>query len=227
MGAADAPRGTIMKARENDWGMTLIETMIAVLIAMVGIFGLGTLVFQATAINKNQGSETTRSVVYAQDKMEKLLSLAAYQIPGSGTPNFTDCTNAASMPAVCNTTNINDVGWTKGLLAGGSISIPPAPLPFACADLTASQPGYIDYLDINGIQLAQAGTPPVPTPGACGSVPMNKLAYVRQWQITDVTTPGTGPAIKQITVAVYSLSAIAANGGRAVVILTSYIESQN
>ncbi len=217
-----------MRAFDHERGVTLVETMIAILIAMVAIFGLGNLVFQATAVSKNQGSETTRAVIYAQDKIEKLLSLAAYNI-GAGTPNFSDCTQAVStpQPAYCNTTNINDANWGTGLVAGGGITVPPAPLVFACSALSSSQKGYIDYLDANGIHLPQSGTPPAPTPGACNSITMTQVAYVRQWQITDVTTPGTGPAVKQITVAVYSLAAVAANGGKPIVILTSYVQNPN
>jgi len=217
--------------------------MIAVLIAMIAIFGLGSLVFQATAVNKNQGTETTRAVIYAQDKMEKLLSLAAYNpilpfgangcpttVPsGMATASFCDCNLSVTtpQPSVCNTTNITDSGWTTGLFAGGGVTVPPATLVYACGSIGASQEGYIDYLDINGVQLPQTGTPPAATPGACSSIPMSQVAYVRQWQIANVTTPGTGPAVKQITVAVYSLTAVAANGGRPIVILTSYVESPN
>lgn len=231
----------------NDRGVSLIETMIAVLIALIAVFGLGGLVFQATAVNKNQGSETTRSVIYAQDKMEKLLSLAAYNsitpfnttngcptsVPsGFPNPNFCDCNLALStpQPSFCNTTNISDAGWTTGLVAGGGTTLTWDPTiqswkNFACGDI--STPGYVDYLDNNGVQLPQAGTPPVPAPGACTALPMNKVAYLRMWQITDVTTPGTGPAVKQITLAVYSLGALAGAGGRPIVILTSYIENPN
>jgi len=237
-----------MKTTHANRGVTLIETMIAVLIAMVAIFGLGNLVFQATAVNKNQGSETTRAVIYAQDKMEKLLSLAAYSPSGvpispsssATTPTFVDCTQPVStpQPTVCNTTNINDPGWGAGLLAGGGVAVPVVvsgaiTMPvvvYACGSISSSQQGYIDYLDINGIQLPQSGTPPVATPGSCNSAFANAAdmpAYIRQWQITDLTTPGTGPTCKQIVVAVYSLTAVAANGGKPIVILTSYVESPN
>ncbi len=55
-----------MKPLRDDRGVSLPETMIAVLIALIGVFGLGSLVFQATATNKNQGTETTRATIYAQ-----------------------------------------------------------------------------------------------------------------------------------------------------------------
>jgi hypothetical protein len=218
-----------MRGIEDDRGVTLVETIMAALIATVAIFGLGGLVFQVTAVSKNQGSETTRSVVFAQDKMENLLALAAYKIPGSGLPDFVDCTQPLStpQPSACNTTNINDPGWTTGLVAGGGITLPPTPLVYDCMSISASSRGYIDYLDINGTQLPQAGTPPVPTPGGCSSFPLSQAAYVRQWQIADVITPGTGPAVKQITVAVHSLVAVGSNGRRPYVILTSYVENPN
>lgn len=220
-----------MKPYHHEQGVTLIETMIALLIAMIGIFGLGNLVFQASATNKNQGTETTRGVVYAQDKMEKLLSLGAYKLPGASTPNYTDCNNdpagATPPPAYCNSSNINDSGWATGLWHGGYVAPTSAQLVFACGSLPSASQGYIDYLDINGVQLPQSGTPPVPTPGACSSVPMTSVAYVRQWQITDLTPTGTGPVIKQVTVAVFSLAAINAAGGKPVVLLSSYLENPN
>src|SRR6516165_434763 len=101
-----------MRLNSRDNGVTLIETMAAVGVALIGVFGLGSVIFQATVVNKNRGTELTRATIYAQDKLEKLLSL-----------DFASCTqSASSQPSSCNTTNITDSGWTQGLLAGGPIS---------------------------------------------------------------------------------------------------------
>ncbi len=200
-----------MRIPGHNRGVTLIETMIAVLIALLGCFSLGSLVFMASATSKNQGTETTRAVIYAQDKIEGLLDLSS--IPVSGGPDFATCTGtAASQPAVCNTTGVTSVtSWTYGLLAGGSIS----PLQLTCPS-SGSNVGYMDFLDASGVQFDRcaAGSTTVP-------------AYIRQWQISDANTFGTTPALKQITVAVYSLSAVNTNGGKPVVILTSEVSNPN
>src|ERR1700693_2418452 len=105
-----------MKNAGSNHGATLIETMIAVLVALIGVFGLGGLIFQATVTNKDQGTEVTRAPLYAQDKLEKLLSLNTNTNP----PDPNSCNQTASgQPASCNTTGISASGWTQGLLAGG------------------------------------------------------------------------------------------------------------
>ena len=206
-----------MKALDDARGVTLVETMIAVLIALIGVFGLGSLVFQATATNKNQGTETTRATIYSQDKMEKLLSIGT--LSSVSTTNFTSCTaTASSQPAGCNTTGITDTGWTQGLLAGGQLG----PLQTTCPTSGASV-GYIDYLNANGAQVT----------GACSAIAAAVPAYIRQWQIVDLTSsttppaPAGGPAVKQITVAVYSQIAVNAVGGKPVVVLTSLLSNPN
>ena len=42
-----------MEIRTSENGVTLIETLIAVLIAVVGVFSVGGLIFQGTVTNKN------------------------------------------------------------------------------------------------------------------------------------------------------------------------------
>jgi hypothetical protein len=191
-----------MRVFSSDRGVTLAETMIAVLIALIGVFSLGSVIFQATATSKNQGTEVTRATIYAQDKTEKLLSL-----------NFSDCTqSASSQPATCNTTGITATGWTQGLLVGGALS----PVQTTCPTSGASV-GYVDYLDPNGIQLAGTSCAVV-----SGAVP----AYIREWQITDLASTG-GPAIKNVTVAVYSQNAVGSVGGKPIVILTSLLSNPN
>jgi hypothetical protein len=204
----------------NDRGVTLIETMFAVALCLIGVFGVGNVIYVATASNKNQGTETTRATIYAQDKIEKLLSLASVAVSGVTTANFSNCTQPASTQLAsysdCNTTGINASGWATGLLAGGAIS----PLPTSCGSATA---GYTDYLDASGTQLTGAG---------CSSTTANGFSYVRLWQISDLNTFGTNPGLKQITVAVYSMSAVntaisASTTATPLAVLTSYVSNPN
>lgn len=204
----------------HDKGVTLVETMVAVAIALVGVFGMGDVIFQASVTNKNRGTELTRATIYAQDKLEKLLSL-----------DFTNCTqSASSQPATCNTTNISDASWTQGLLAGGPISSSQTtgpPVALICPDASGLSIGYMDFLDANGNQLPQSGSPPVSTPGACSTVTGTSISYVREWTITDLTPPSGGPALKRITVAVYSQSGMNVEGGKPIVVVTSVLSNPN
>jgi hypothetical protein len=49
---------------------------------------------------------------------------------------------------------------------------------------------------------------------------------VRMWQIADVASTG-GPALKQISVAVYSQAAVNAGSGKPIVVLTSLLSNPN
>jgi hypothetical protein len=197
-----------MRVLSGDRGVTLAETMIAVLVALLGVFSLGSVIFQATATSKNQGTEVTRTTIYAQDKMERLLSLP-----------FATCNQAAaSQPAdPCNSTGISASGWTQGLLAGGQLS----PLQATCPSSGVSV-GYVDYLDPNGIQLAGTSCAAV----SAGTAPP---AYVREWEIVDLVADVVGPphiaGLKRITVAVYSQNAVGAVGGKPIVTVTSLLSN--
>lgn len=202
--------GSGVQAKYTGRGVGLIETMVAVVIALIAVFSLGTVVFIASATGKNQGTEATRATIYAQDKMEKLLSLGAQTQNPSNPPDFASCTqSSSSQSSLCNTTGISSSSWTHGLLAGGSIS---ATTP-SCGSVTA---GYADFLDVNGTQL---------TGGSCAG--FASYAYVRQWQIADLTPPAGGPAMKQITVAVFAVNAENSVGGRPIVVVTSVLSDPN
>jgi hypothetical protein len=181
--------------------------MIAVLVALIGVFGIGSLIFQATVTNKNQGTEVTRATIYAQDKIEKLLSLS-YSTCNQGVstnPIACDTAYSAGPPAL----GLTGTGWNTGLVAGGII----APMQKTCPT-SGSAVGYVDFLDINGSLL------PSPS-GSCSDL-TTSFAYVRMWSISDVTTDG--PYQKQITVAVWSQAAIGQTGqSKPVVVLTSYL----
>jgi hypothetical protein len=189
--------------RHGERGTTLVEALIAVLIALIGVFGLGSLIFEATVTNKNRGTEVTRATIYAQDKMEKLLSL-----------DFNACSQASSMqPASCNTTNMSGVGWTQGLLAGGATG----PLPQPVCPSSGPSIGYIDFLSVDGLQL------PVGGPGSgCSALSGANVGYVRMWQITDLPTTG-GPPLEQVSVSVYSMLAVNTGAARPIVTLTTYL----
>ena len=183
----------------SEHGVSLIETMTAVFIALFAVFGMGTLIAQVAATTKNQGTEATQAIIFAQDKMENLLSL-----------NFTNCNlPSASQPATCNTTGISDSTWAQGLLAGGLTD----PEQMMCPT-TGLAVGYADFLDHSGSPISGA---------SCDTIMSADIAYVRQWQITDL--PSVGQPMKQITVSVYTRNATSELGGTPIVVLTSVLSN--
>src|SRR6266852_739372 len=114
-------------------GLTLLETMIAVVLLLIVTAGIMSMAMVATSTTENQGHLSARATEYAQDKMEQLISLAY----GDGDPPATSGTDTTVFPA-------NNTGGT-GLAIGGS------------SDPNAPAAGYVDYLDKSGNPLAVAG----------------------------------------------------------------------
>lgn len=103
-------------------GSTLIETMIAAIVLVVGVLSLAGTLAVAANDNWNRGDRATRTTEYAEDKMEQLMSLS-----------FTD---TASNTAVYPPTTTGGTGLT----AGGGVT-PGSPVT-----------GYVDYVDDTGTQ---------------------------------------------------------------------------
>jgi prepilin-type N-terminal cleavage/methylation domain-containing protein len=101
-------------------GFTLLEVVFATLILTIAVAGIFGLFGYSTMLNATQGDHGTRTVEYAQDKMEQLMTL-----------NFNDTT---SDPRQYPTASSGGVGLT----AGGSIN-PASPAS-----------GYVDYIGQNG-----------------------------------------------------------------------------
>lgn len=167
----------------DDQGVSLVETMLAVLVAFIAMSTLGAVVFTAMVGNKNQGVETTRMTTLAQEKVEELLRLL-----------MTDTTT--------NTTLITDAGWSVGLTANTKTQDFTSPL----TDCPTGAPdeGYVDFLDANGV--AAQGL----CAGIISSTNVNgtnmPYGYQRRWRIQD--SPGAVAGMKQITVVVYSRNAV-------------------
>jgi len=106
--------------RKSQAGMTLIETLIALVVLMIVAVNVMALAIVAISTTENQGHLSARTAEYAQDKMEQLLSLA-----------YGDSTSDTTVFPTLNT------GGT-GLAIGGS-SNPSAPVA-----------SYVDYLDVSG-----------------------------------------------------------------------------
>lgn len=78
--------GNTIRTRRRD-GFTLLETMIAMTVLAVGVLGTAALFGVAIGTNKGQGEIGTRTIEYAQDKMEQLTALT-YADAGTDTTTY-------------------------------------------------------------------------------------------------------------------------------------------
>lgn len=124
--------GNTTCTRRQD-GFTLIETMIAIVVLAVGVLGTAALFGVVIGANKGQGEIGTRTIEYAQDKMEQLTALT-YADAG------TDTTTYPSTP----------VGG-PGL--GGAMA---ANTTIGSVDPAAPVAQFVDYMDVAGNLLPDA-----------------------------------------------------------------------
>ncbi len=123
-----------MAFERDERGVSLVETMIAVLVAFIAMSSLGAVIFSAMVANKNQGTETTRMTALAREKMEQLVRLP-----------YDDTTT--------NTTLITDTGWDVGLASSAATDLTQLT---SCPGSGDANVGYVDFLDNNGQPLAGA-----------------------------------------------------------------------
>ena len=121
-----------MPTKRYESGVSLVETMIAVLVAFIVMSSIGAVIFSSMVANKNQGTEVTRMTALAQEKMEQLVRLP-----------FTDATT--------NTTLITDSGWSIGLTPNTSTTLTQLS---TCPASGTAEVGYVDFLDSNGQPLS-------------------------------------------------------------------------
>lgn len=122
-----------MKMAFPDRGVTMVETMIAILVAFIAMGAVGSVIFSAMVANKNEGTETSRMTVLAQQKMEELVRLS-----------YGD--------TATNTTLITDASWNIGLTSNSSTDLNYlTSCPSSGADI-----GYVDFMDANGYAIKGA-----------------------------------------------------------------------
>ena len=108
-------------------GFSLIETLIAIVILLIGIVAVISLFGVAVSQNANQGEFGTRTTEYCQDKMEQMLALS-----------FTDSTtNTAVYPPAAT----GGTGLGFGLSPSGTVG---------SVNTASPATGYVDYLDATG-----------------------------------------------------------------------------
>jgi len=108
------------KKNTGESGLTLVETLIALLILMAGLLVMAQTLTFTLAASKTHGRDAAKATASAHDKMEELTNL-----------EFTDTTTNLMVTPPYTSNGV-------GLTAGGSI---PPSTPVA---------GYVDYLDTSG-----------------------------------------------------------------------------
>ncbi len=114
------------KRLRDESGITLVESMIAMLIMLAGLLAMAQVITFCVVAGKTYGRDATKTTASAHDKMEELTGL-----------DFSDTTANVAVDAPFPANG-------SGLSAGGSIA-PSAPVP-----------GYADYLDFTGSRTTAA-----------------------------------------------------------------------
>ncbi len=118
---------------EGQRGLSLIETMVAAVVLLVGFVATMSLFTVAVVQNSTQGDQGTRVTEYAQDKMEQLMALS-----------FSDgATNTTVYPPA------SSGGTGLGGTMAGSATV-------GSVNSASPSTGYVDYLDRNGALLTSS-----------------------------------------------------------------------
>jgi hypothetical protein len=130
-------KGNKMDSRKDaarhagEQGISLIETMIATLITVVGLSAVLGLFAAGMAHSQTQGDVASRATTFSQDKMEELLAL---QFGDSASNTTVSPVTAAGGTGLC------------GLLAANASC--------GSVDTANALAGYVDYLDFQGTRVA-------------------------------------------------------------------------
>jgi Tfp pilus assembly protein PilV len=115
-------------------GVTLIETMFAAIVLIIGVTGVMALFAVSISQNAGQGDVATRTAVYGQDKLEQLMEL-----------NFNDAASDTTQYPTASSGGTGLGGTMAGSATVGGIS-PASPVT-----------SYVDYLDAGAQQTSSTG----------------------------------------------------------------------
>jgi prepilin-type N-terminal cleavage/methylation domain-containing protein len=174
----------------NDRGFTLIETLVAMGILVVGVVALAQLFAISTHSNVSSKS-TTFTVILAQQKLEQLRGLTwGFDTLGLPESDLSTDLTAVSQQSGCPT--------PAGGGSGTGLSASPS------GSLIANVAGYVDYLDGNGCVLGGGSSAPTGT------------VYIRRWSVEPLPTNPNNTLILQVLVTRRTNRTAAANAGNVV-----------
>jgi type II secretory pathway pseudopilin PulG len=148
-------------------GFSLAEVVVAM--GLLTVVSLGVAQLFAVSASTNYTARTqTSTTVMAEQKMEQLRSLTwGFDTDGMGLPVSDTASNLAVTPPTQNGTGLN---------------------PSPADTLTRNVPGFVDYLDANGVYV---GTGELPSAGA---------VFIRRWAIQPLPTNPNNTLIFQVYV---------------------------
>jgi type II secretory pathway pseudopilin PulG len=150
----------------GEGGFSLIEVLAAAVILMTGLIAVAQMFIVSTNQNMSARRVTTTAVL-AQQKIEQLRALT-WGYDDFGLP-ISDISS--------------DISVTPPTPTGG-VGLQPSPGD----TLTASTPGYVDYLDAYGAWIGTGGSPP------------QGALYVRRWSIDPLPTNPNNTLVFQVLV---------------------------
>ena len=167
-------------------GFSLVEVLVASAILMTGLIAVAQMF--VTSTNQNMSSRrVTTTAVLAQQKIEQLRALT-WGFDDFGLPVSDFASDIAVTPPTS--------------AAGVGLQASPA------NTLTASTPGYVDYLDAYGAWVGTGTTPPA------------NAIYVRRWSISPLPTNPNNTLVFQVLVGRISPSGPLSDLGRQVSLKT-------
>lgn len=158
-------------------GFSLVEVLVALGILAFATLTVGQLFAVATTANFASKGQTSTALL-ATEKMEQLRSL---------TWGFDQSASNLGLPLSDTTTDLSQPTPT-----GGGHGLDPSP----DGALETNTPGYVDYLDVNGVWVGNATAPP---PGAF---------YVRRWAVTPLPTNPNNTLVLEVHVSTVRQDAI-------------------
>lgn len=120
-------------AQTSEAGLTLIETMVASVVLLVGVVAMMGLFGVAVSQNRGQGSLAVQTATYCQNKLQQLLAL-----------KFSDSASDTTV-------------WPTAPTGGPGLCGDLAP-DAACGSIDPAAPvsGFVDYLDPGGNRVSSA-----------------------------------------------------------------------
>lgn len=153
-------------SKRNDAGFSLVETLVAAGILATALVALAQLMAVGVQTNA-MARRGTGTAILAEQKMEQLRGLT-WGFDNSSLPVSDTTTDTAVAPEA----------------KTGGTGLSPSP----DAALQTNTDGYVDYVDINGVQLGGGTTAPAGT------------AFIRRWSIEPLPTNPNNTLIIQVLV---------------------------